>query len=68
MLTVPLPLHSTCVNCAPPPPQHLRVNWALSGPGGQNSTDDFPVFVGDLPPEVDEDLLQRHFAKFGNVV
>jgi RNA recognition motif-containing protein len=48
--------------------KHLRVNWALSGPGGQNSTDDFPVFVGDLPPEVDEDLLQRHFAKFGNVV
>ena len=44
------------------------MNWALSGPGGQNSSDDFPVFVGDLPPEVDEDFLQRLFAQYGNVV
>lgn len=49
-------------------PQYLRVNWALSGPGGQNADDDFPVFVGDLSAEVDEDLLQRHFSHFGQVM
>ena len=48
--------------------QQLRVNWALSGPGGHNSSDDFPVFVGDLSEEVDESTLQKAFMQYGNIM
>ncbi|KAI8394203.1 uncharacterized protein BYT42DRAFT_609938 [Radiomyces spectabilis] len=46
----------------------IKVNWAQQGgPVKENTADHFHVFVGDLAPEITNEMLQKAFAGFGTL-
>lgn len=46
----------------------IRVNWAYQGQQNkEDTTAHFHVFVGDLSPEVNDDVLAKAFAAFGTL-
>ncbi|QRV76735.1 RNA recognition motif protein [Ceratobasidium sp. AG-Ba] len=46
----------------------IRVNWAYQGnQNKEDTTGHFHVFVGDLSPEVNDDVLAKAFAAFGSM-
>lgn len=46
----------------------IRVNWAYQGTQNkEDTTNHFHVFVGDLSPEVSDDVLSKAFAAFGTL-
>lgn len=46
----------------------IRVNWAYQNQTAKEDTSGhFHVFVGDLSPEVNDDVLRRAFAAFGSL-
>ncbi|KAL7423794.1 E3 ubiquitin-protein ligase pub1 [Cryptotrichosporon argae] len=46
----------------------IRVNWAYQGQASREDTQHhFHVFVGDLSPEVNDDVLAKAFAAFGSL-
>jgi len=46
----------------------IRVNWAYQGnQNKEDTTNHFHVFVGDLSPEVSDDVLQKAFGAFGSL-
>ncbi|EIM83382.1 polyadenylate-binding protein [Stereum hirsutum FP-91666 SS1] len=46
----------------------IRVNWAYQGQQNKEDTSNhFHVFVGDLSPEVNDDVLAKAFAAFGTM-
>lgn len=51
--------------------REMKVNWATSSAGtGQPKTDTshhHHIFVGDLSPEIDNDMLREAFAPFGEI-
>lgn len=45
----------------------VRVNWAYQGQQSKEDTQHhYHVFVGDLSPEVNDDVLQKAFSAFGS--
>ncbi|KAF8323120.1 RNA-binding domain-containing protein [Clavulina sp. PMI_390] len=46
----------------------IRVNWAYQGQQNkEDTTGHYHVFVGDLSPEVNDDVLSKAFAAFGTL-
>lgn len=46
----------------------IRVNWAYQGQQNkEDTTSHFHVFVGDLSPEVNDDVLAKAFSAFGTM-
>jgi len=46
----------------------IRVNWAYQGTQNkEDTTNHFHVFVGDLSPEVNDEVLQKAFSAFGTL-
>jgi len=47
----------------------IRVNWAFAGTaaGREDTTNHFHIFVGDLSPEVNDQILAKAFAPFGSM-
>ena len=46
----------------------IRVNWAYQGQQGkEDTTNHFHVFVGDLSPEVGDEVLAKAFSAFGSL-
>jgi nucleolysin TIA-1/TIAR len=46
----------------------IRVNWAYQGQQNKEDTSNhFHVFVGDLSPEVNDDVLAKAFSAFGTL-
>ncbi|TDL28552.1 hypothetical protein BD410DRAFT_711648 [Rickenella mellea] len=46
----------------------IRVNWAYQGQQNkEDTTNHFHVFVGDLSPEVNDDVLAKAFSAFGTL-
>lgn len=46
----------------------IRVNWAYQGTQNkEDTTNHFHVFVGDLSPEVNDDVLAKAFSAFGSM-
>jgi nucleolysin TIA-1/TIAR len=46
----------------------IRVNWAYQNTAAKEDlTNHFHVFVGDLSPEVNDDVLSKAFAAFGSL-
>jgi len=46
----------------------IRVNWAYQGTQNkEDTTGHFHVFVGDLSPEVNDEVLAKAFAAFGSM-
>jgi nucleolysin TIA-1/TIAR len=46
----------------------IRVNWAYQGQQNkEDTTGHFHVFVGDLSPEVNDDVLAKAFSAFGTM-
>jgi nucleolysin TIA-1/TIAR len=46
----------------------IRVNWAYQGnQNKEDTTNHYHVFVGDLSPEVNDDILQKAFSAFGSL-
>ncbi|ODQ81471.1 hypothetical protein BABINDRAFT_159755 [Babjeviella inositovora NRRL Y-12698] len=45
----------------------IKINWAFQSQQVKSS-EAFNLFVGDLSPEVDDDLLNKTFSKFGNLI
>jgi nucleolysin TIA-1/TIAR len=46
----------------------IRVNWAYQGQQNKEDTSNhYHVFVGDLSPEVNDDVLAKAFAAFGTL-
>ncbi|KAG8715306.1 hypothetical protein FRC11_004712 [Ceratobasidium sp. 423] len=46
----------------------IRVNWAYQGTQNKEDTSNhFHVFVGDLSPEVNDEVLAKAFAAFGSL-
>jgi nucleolysin TIA-1/TIAR len=46
----------------------IRVNWAYQGnQNKEDTTNHFHVFVGDLSPEVSDEVLQKAFGAFGSL-
>jgi len=46
----------------------IRVNWAYQGTTNkEDTTNHCHVFVGDLSPEVTDDVLSKAFAAFGTL-
>lgn len=46
----------------------IRVNWAYQGQQNkEDTTNHYHVFVGDLSPEVGDDVLAKAFAAFGTL-
>ena len=46
----------------------IRVNWAYQGQQNKEDTSNhFHVFVGDLSPEVNDDILAKAFSAFGTL-
>ncbi|KZV77008.1 RNA-binding domain-containing protein [Peniophora sp. CONT] len=46
----------------------IRVNWAYQGTQNkEDTTNHFHVFVGDLSPEVNDDVLAKAFSAFGTL-
>jgi len=46
----------------------IRVNWAYQGQQNkEDTTDHYHVFVGDLSPEVNDDVLAKAFSAFGTL-
>ncbi|KAI0036654.1 hypothetical protein K488DRAFT_40675 [Vararia minispora EC-137] len=46
----------------------IRVNWAYQGnQNKEDTTNHFHVFVGDLSPEVNDDVLAKAFSAFGTL-
>ncbi|KAJ9067931.1 E3 ubiquitin-protein ligase pub1 [Entomophthora muscae] len=48
----------------------IRVNWAFSNGGNgqkEDTTNHFHIFVGDLCPEVDDQILGKAFSAFGSM-
>jgi nucleolysin TIA-1/TIAR len=46
----------------------IRVNWAYQGnQNKEDTTNHYHVFVGDLSPEVSDEVLQKAFGAFGSL-
>jgi nucleolysin TIA-1/TIAR len=46
----------------------IRVNWAYQGQQSKEDTQShYHVFVGDLSPEVNDEVLSKAFATFGSL-
>ena len=46
----------------------IRVNWAYQGQQNKEDTSNhYHVFVGDLSPEVNDDILAKAFSAFGTL-
>jgi len=44
----------------------LKVNWAYAGAQGEDTSNHFHIFVGDLGPEIDDKALFKAFSAFGS--
>jgi len=44
----------------------IKVNWAHAGSQGEDTSNHFHIFVGDLGPEIDDKALFKAFSAFGS--
>ncbi|KAF9897531.1 hypothetical protein BX616_005446 [Lobosporangium transversale] len=49
--------------------QELKVNWAFTGQvaGKEDTTTHYHIFIGDLSPEINDEMLSNTFSVFGSM-